>query len=71
MATAVRFGMSLRKISLRILIGEILIRRGDPKSGRALLDKAIQNADRVGYQRAIELARNVDARNASAVPAFI
>ena len=59
MATASRYGLNLRKISLRILIGQILIRRGDAISGRALLEKAIRNADRVGYQRAVELAQNV------------
>jgi tetratricopeptide (TPR) repeat protein len=59
MAIAVRYGLSLRKISLRIIIGQILVRRGDPVSGRALLERAIRNADRVNYQRAVEHAQNV------------
>jgi tetratricopeptide (TPR) repeat protein len=65
MAIATRYGLSLRKISLRILMGQILIKRGDPHSGRALLDRAIRNADRVNYQRAVELAQNVLAEEAS------
>jgi tetratricopeptide (TPR) repeat protein len=62
MATATRYGMSLRKISLRNLIGEILIKRGDRLSGHALIDKAIQNADRIGYQRAVEQAQDIRLR---------
>lgn len=56
LAIATRFGFSLRKISLRILIGQILIQRGDPISGHAMLDQATRIADRVGYQRAVEQA---------------
>jgi tetratricopeptide (TPR) repeat protein len=61
LATASRYGLNLRKISLRILIGQILIARGDPISGRALIEKAIKNAERVGYHTAIELAQRVIA----------
>ena len=53
MTTATRYGLSLRKIALRILIGEILILRGDPLSGRALIHAAIEAATRIGYQRAL------------------
>lgn len=59
MATASRYGLNLRKISLRILIGQILIGRGDPVSGAALVQKAIKNAERVGYHTAIELSQRV------------
>lgn len=59
LATASRYGLNLRKISLRILIGQILIARGDPISGRALIEKAVKNAERVGYHTAIELAQRV------------
>jgi tetratricopeptide (TPR) repeat protein len=62
MSVAMRYGFSLRKISLRILIGKILIRRGDPESGYAVLEQAARNADRVGYQRAVELTRDVKMR---------
>jgi tetratricopeptide (TPR) repeat protein len=61
MATATRYGMSLRKIGLRILMGQILIRRGDPLSGQALIERAIRSADRVGYQGAVGLAQRVRA----------
>jgi tetratricopeptide (TPR) repeat protein len=61
MATATRYGMSLRKISLRILMGQILMRRGDHVSGANLIDRATRNADRVGYQGAVGLAQRVQA----------
>lgn len=51
--------LSLRKITVRILLRQILIRRGDPKSGKALVDKAIQTGDRINYQRAVERAQQV------------
>src|SRR5204863_6858350 len=59
LAVAARFGFSLRKISLRILIGRIRIERKDPKSGNALLKRAITNADRVGYQRVVEIVQQL------------
>lgn len=65
MATATRYGLSLRKVSIRILMGQILMNRGDPQSGKALIDKAIRNADRINYQRAIETAQNVLAMDPS------
>lgn len=62
-AVASRFGFSLRKISLRIAIGQILILRGDPVSGNAMIDEAARNADRIGYQGAVEHARTIKANN--------
>lgn len=59
LAVATRFGFSLRKISLRVLIGQILINRGDKVSGKALVDQALRIADRVGYQRVVEMAQRV------------
>jgi tetratricopeptide (TPR) repeat protein len=59
MAVATRFGMSLRKIALRNLLGQILIKRGDRFSGHALIDQAVREADRIGYQRAIERAQDI------------
>lgn len=59
MAIATRFGFSLRKVSLRILIGQILIKRGDPVSGHSMLDQATRIADRIGYQRAVEQAHSI------------
>jgi tetratricopeptide (TPR) repeat protein len=57
MATATRYGMTLHKISLRTLLGRILISRGNGDAGRTLIRSAINGALRVGYQRAIESAR--------------
>ncbi len=51
-------GLSLRKITLRILIGRILVRRGDPQSGRALIASGKEAAGRIGYQRATAVAQN-------------
>lgn len=54
MAVASRFGHSLHKIALRVQIGDILIQRGDPKSGGALLDEALSLSARIGYYRIVE-----------------
>jgi predicted DNA-binding ribbon-helix-helix protein len=54
MAVASRFGHSLHKIALRVQIGDILIQRGDPKSGGALLDEALSLSARMGYYRIVE-----------------
>jgi tetratricopeptide (TPR) repeat protein len=59
MALAARYGMTLRKIGLRVLIGHILIRRGDRLSGQALVAHAVEAADRFGYQRAVEAAQRI------------
>jgi hypothetical protein len=64
MAVAASFGMSLRKIQLRALIGQIYIQRGDPKAGQGMLDEAIDAAERVGYQRAIAFARQIKSNSA-------
>jgi len=67
LAVAIRCGFSLRKINIRALIGEILVRRGDPISGRAMLDQAALEADRIGYQRAVDQVHqtrmNLDLRH--------
>jgi tetratricopeptide (TPR) repeat protein len=67
LAVATRFGFALRKISLRILIGQILIRRGDPISGNAMLDQATRTADRIGYQRAVEQAHRIRTEDNQAI----
>jgi len=51
---AIRRGFGLRKISLRVQIGEILYRRGDRLSGVSMLDQALDEGDRQGYQTAVE-----------------
>lgn len=54
---ACRFGHSLQKTELRIEIGKILILRGDPLSGNALLDRATEIAVGKGYHLALESIR--------------
>jgi tetratricopeptide (TPR) repeat protein len=56
LAIAMRYGFALRKISLRNLIGEILILRGDPISGTSMLNQARAEGERIGYQRAVDAA---------------
>jgi hypothetical protein len=64
---ACRFGHTLHKINLRVQIGDILIQRGDPISGNALLESALNLASRVGYQLIVERVQR--ARNRSTTPA--
>lgn len=54
LAIACRYGHSLHKISLRVEIGRILIQRGDPQSGDALFQSALETAMRSGYHRTVE-----------------
>ncbi|MBU6167231.1 MAG: SIR2 family protein [Alphaproteobacteria bacterium] len=55
MAVATRHGMVLHRISLRILMGRILLQKQD-KSGKQMLDRAAILADRIGYQLMVERA---------------
>lgn len=57
MQHAKRNGMTLMLISLRTLMGSIMVRQGDA-SGEFLLQRAIRHADRVGYQLEVNKARN-------------
>ncbi len=57
MTIAARYGHSLQKTSLRIELGRILDARGDPISGRALLDQAIAISTSKGYNHALERVR--------------
>lgn len=57
MTVAVRHGLSLRKASLRVLIGQILVMRGDPQSGKALIESGKAAAGRIGYQGAVSRAQ--------------
>jgi tetratricopeptide (TPR) repeat protein len=63
LALAMRFGFALRKVTLRIMIGEILVQRGDAYSGKSMLDQAMQEADRIGYQRAVEKVHQVQLKH--------
>lgn len=61
---ASRYGHSLQKTSLRIEIGRILQQRGDPRSGKALLDKAVEIGAGKGHQQALERVRRADSDDA-------
>ena len=49
-------GMTLDRISLRVLMGTILLNKGD-LSGRYLLLRAIDHADKIGYQLMVDRAQ--------------
>jgi len=57
LAIACRYGHSLHKIALRVEIGQILIQRGDPKSGAALIESAVTSAMRTGNQRTVDVVQ--------------
>lgn len=59
LAIAARNGLSLRKISLRILLGRIVAARGDRAQALELVESAMQLATRIGYERAVEAAENL------------
>lgn len=62
---ATRHGLSLYKVSLRTLMGLILIKRGTREPGTALIRSSINGAVRIGYQRAVEGARRALADTAT------
>lgn len=64
LAIAARYGFTLRKISLRVLLGQIMVMRGDVRTGRALIRQSIRFAERIGYQRSVQLGQNVLIRDA-------
>ena len=53
MRVATRYGMTLQRIALRVLMGRILLRRGE----HYLLQRALAHADRVGYQLQVDRAQ--------------
>lgn len=57
MAIAGRYGFSLHKITLRILLGRILWARQNEAAGEALIRNAIVQAERIGFQRAVDSAQ--------------
>ena len=60
LALAARHGNMLQKISLRVQLAEVLIRRGDSKSGRAMLATAEKLSARIGYNRMAERIQRID-----------
>jgi len=57
LALATRYGMALPRITLRILMGRVLERRGDTENARFLFERAVIAAEAIGYQRAIDRGR--------------
>ncbi len=64
MIHANRCRMTLRKISLRITMGKLLLARGD-RNGEILLARAISHADRIGFQSAVQPAQDALLRYSS------
>lgn len=58
MAIATQFGMTLRRIWLRVMNGKVYLARNDIANAEFMFERAIEAAERVGYQRAIEVASN-------------
>mgnify|MGYP000892160806 CR=1 FL=1 len=59
MMVACRYGMELRKISLRALVAKIMAERGDPITARHLAKTCIKMATRQRYENAIDGAEKV------------
>jgi hypothetical protein len=56
MTYANRYGMTLRKISLRVTMGKIMLLKKN-SDGEILIQNAIAYADRIGYEGVVERAR--------------
>lgn len=54
---ATAHGMTLRKIVLRMQIGEIYFARGDEAAGQAAIMAAIEEASRIGFQPSTSISR--------------
>jgi tetratricopeptide (TPR) repeat protein len=54
MTIATRYNLKLRMMSVRVRLGELMIHRGDPLTGRALIMGAIKAANRAGFQRVVD-----------------
>jgi tetratricopeptide (TPR) repeat protein len=54
MTIATRYSNRLRMMSVRLRLGEIMIKRGDIQTGRSLIYGAIKSANRSGFQRIVD-----------------
>lgn len=59
MTIATRYMLKLRMMSIRVRLGKIMIKRGDVKTGRALILAAIKSANRSGFQRIVDAGQKV------------
>jgi tetratricopeptide (TPR) repeat protein len=62
MTLASRYGMTLRRIALRGIMGEILLNQGD-RGGALLLERTINHADRINYQTVVQWAEEKLLKN--------
>jgi len=67
MTRATTCGMVLRRITLRIIMGRIMLLQGD-RSGIWLVQRAIRDADQIGYQAAVQYGQGILL---SSVPAHV
>jgi tetratricopeptide (TPR) repeat protein len=56
MGLAAQYGMTLRRIWLRVMTGRIYMGRNDQSNARFMFERAIEAADHIGYYRAVERA---------------
>lgn len=55
-AKAAQYGMTLRRIWLRVVTGQVYRLRGDARNARKILERAVSEGSHIGYQRAVEVA---------------
>ncbi len=55
-AKAAQYGMTLRRIWLRVVTGQVYRLRGDGRNARKILERAVSEGSHLGYQRAVEVA---------------
>lgn len=59
MTIATRYGLELRKITIRAVIAQIMAARGHPVTAEHLVRTSIKAASRIGFETAIDLAERV------------
>lgn len=59
MTVATRYGLELRKITIRAVIAQIMAARGHPVTAEHLVRTSIKAASRIGFETAIDLAERV------------
>ncbi len=59
LTVATRYGLELRKITIRAVIAQIMAKRGHPVTAEHLIRTSIKAASRIGFETAIDLAERV------------
>jgi hypothetical protein len=62
LALAARYGLTLSRISLRVLTGRVLEQRGDLDNARFMFERAASEAERRGYRQAVDVASRLMMR---------